>query len=34
MIYSNYDIHLGATVRFTVIWMQMNWKNMQVSMQV
>ena len=32
MIYSNYDIHLRATVRFTN--MEMNWKNMKVSMQI
>ena len=29
MIYYNYDIHLRATVRFTVIKMEMDWKNMQ-----
>ena len=34
MMYSNYDIHLRATVRFTVIKMEMNWKNMEVSMQI
>ena len=34
MIYYNYDIHLRANVRFTVIKMEMDWKNMQVSMQI
>ena len=34
MIYSTYDTHLRGTVRFTVIEMEMNWKNMQVSMEM
>ena len=34
MIYSNYDIHLSATVRFAVIEMKVNWKNTQVPMQI
>ena len=34
MIYTNYDIHLTAAVKFTVIQMEINWKNMQVSMQI
>ena len=31
MIYFNCDIHLRVTVRFN---MKMNWKNVQVSMQI
>ena len=34
MIYSTYDTHLRGTVRFTVIEMEVNWKNMQLSMQM
>ena len=34
MIYFTYDTHLRGTVRFTVIEMEVNWKNMQLSMQM
>ena len=34
IIHSNYGTHLRATGRFTVIQMEMNWKNMQASMQM
>ena len=34
MIYCNYDIHLRAAITFAVIYMEMNWKNTQVSMQI
>ena len=34
MIYFNYDIHLRATVTFTAIYWEMNWKNLQVSISI
>ena len=34
MVYSNYDIHQEVPVRFTVISMEKNWANLQISMLV